>query len=203
MVAALAIRQVGVDAFVSFDEDPFVLPGSLCVVAWRRNFARPPRFRRPSMWSLAFSDASDLPGRAPGDVANQAVICCDRSPSLVHGFCNAVGRRRSGACHRRTCDGALRPTRCGTHDRHCNVHLRRIDDRYRVIPICWHNCKDPLTWLLACMSVGSPTTRLRAQSSILRRSLQSNCSGQLLIALSFIPDAVGGQWTGLDRPYEG
>ena len=74
MAAALAIRQVGVDAFVSFDEDPFVLPGSL---AWLpgAELLRSPAEIPASVDVVVSFDASDLArlGRL-GDVANQARV---------------------------------------------------------------------------------------------------------------------------------
>lgn len=71
MAAALAMRQVGIEAFVSFDEDPFRLPGSL---AWLpgQEFLRPPAEVPGSVNMVVSFDASDLArlGRL-GDLAMQ------------------------------------------------------------------------------------------------------------------------------------
>lgn len=59
MAAALAIRQIGVDAYVSFDEEPFQLPGSL---AWLpgQELLRAPRDLPGTIDVVVSFDASDL-----------------------------------------------------------------------------------------------------------------------------------------------
>lgn len=71
MAAALAMQQVGIDAYVSFDEDPFRLPGSL---AWLpgQQFLRAPSQVPATVDMVVSFDASDLArlGRL-GDLALQ------------------------------------------------------------------------------------------------------------------------------------
>lgn len=59
MAAALAMRQVGIEAYVSFDEEPFRLPGSL---AWLpgQEYLRAPTNLPDSIDVVVSFDASDL-----------------------------------------------------------------------------------------------------------------------------------------------
>lgn len=74
MAAALALSQVGVEAFVSFDEEPFVLPSSL---AWLPgdHLLRAPADVPSTVDVVVSFDASDLARLGGlGDVANAARV---------------------------------------------------------------------------------------------------------------------------------